>query len=178
VNQWKIRKGVLEAWRPLRTIADKMNREGYRTQKGKFWSAKTVSRTLGPSRSRCSRQEAIAKHWLKDVSTAAANAGISHPVAVTTKVWDYITPFEEELKKGQTIKYRRDRVLEAFQETAMDHTQDITWLFTPRLAGLDKKPVTLRCVVRGLGDTREPAITIMYPNEKWPLSIGIIGPAS
>jgi hypothetical protein len=180
VNQWKILKGVLETRRSLHKIAKIMNSEGYRTQTGRLWSARAVSRTLGWTWSRCSRQDAIAKHLLEDVSAAATNVGISCPVAITRKVWNiYIVPFDDDKNSGQTIENRLDRLLVAYQKSTAGRTpKDITWLFTPRRTGFDKKPTTLRCVVRGLGDTREPVVTIMFSFEKSPLSIGIIGPPS
>jgi len=115
------------------------------------------------------RKQAIEDGVLIDVSAMAKQAGIRFPVAVTSAVWhEFIVPNEAMKEFGQSEDGRLWDVLWVFRNQAKRFGTDRV-LFTVRffmdIHGVPKQnPVTLKALC-GPGDTREPVITIMLPDE-------------
>jgi len=108
------------------------------------------------------RQQAIEDGTLVDVSSVAQEAGIKFPVALTQAVWS---------------KYVEVPVNVTCQDEA-GRLWDIVWMFKKQIQAGDQ--MTFKVYVRnsagrprletlkavcGPGDTAEPVITIMLPNE-------------
>ncbi|MFH0918864.1 MAG: DUF6573 family protein [Fibrobacterota bacterium] len=117
------------------------------------------------------RAQAIADGVLVDASATAREAGIRYPVAVTSTVWDsYIVPDAALSPWGNSADGRLWDVLIMFRYAAT-HQQDATLLFSTIFtmarkdgAGCFQKEVQLKAIC-GPGDTADPVITIMLPNE-------------
>lgn len=172
-SKWKIRDGVLETRRSYNEIVRIMNKKKYCTRTGAPWCYNTVLNILGASRRRISRQRAIEDGLLKDVSAEARDAEIPYQVAITRKAWGiYIADSNE-----RTMEARLSEVLAALRDSMKDRrAKDIVWRFTvASIDGSGKKGTVFRCI-RAPGDTSEPVITVVMPDERQPLLIG--GPES
>jgi len=113
-----------------------------------------------------SRAQAIADGVLVDVSDMAREAGISFPVALTAGLWNgYVVPAEESSLHCQSIKGRLWDTLWLFARAARGFSGD-TLFFTVSylMAGRRIKRMKLKAIC-GPGDTRDPVITIMLPDE-------------
>jgi hypothetical protein len=114
------------------------------------------------------RAQALEDGVLVDVSAIAKQAGIKFPVAMTSTVWgEYV-----EVPEGVKCQDERGRLW------------DILWIFRCAAAGfngdtllfelyvrnhnrerLDRRDMVTLKAVCGPGDTLDPAITIMLPDE-------------
>jgi hypothetical protein len=112
------------------------------------------------------RSQAIEDGVLVDVSETAREAGIKFPVAVTRAVWDDIV--------------EPDEIATSHGESSSGRLWDVLWMLRVAIKqGMDgdtvryymlatkegrKRKVELKAVC-GPGDTMEPVITIMLPDE-------------
>lgn len=113
-----------------------------------------------------SRAQAIADGVLVDVSDKAREAGISFPVAITAGLWNgYIVPAEASSLHCQSITGRLWDTLWLFRCAAKGFSGD-TLFFDVAYAVTGRRVSTVKLkAVCGPGDTAEPVITIMLPNE-------------
>jgi hypothetical protein len=112
------------------------------------------------------RAEAIEDGELVDVSSTAVEVGIKFPVAVTRAVWvGVVEPDEFAQKHGESIRGRLWDVIcmlkQAIVAQGGSSTSNYRLIATK---GGRKHTVELKSVC-GPGDTPEPVITIMLPNE-------------
>jgi len=114
------------------------------------------------------RTQAIEDGELVDVSETAREAGIKFPVAMTRAVWvKYV-----EVPEGVTCQDERGRlwdILWMFRSAAARFDGD-TLLFKLYVRNHNRERLTSRDLVTlkavcGPGDTPEPVITIMLPDE-------------
>ena len=114
-----------------------------------------------------SRADAIADGVLIDVSKMAKEAGIKFPTVVTDNLYHrYIVPSLELAKMGQSIEGRLWDVLMMFYFKARKSNSDILnyiCLFQME-AGSEAVEKTIKAHI-GPGDTVEPVITLMLPEE-------------
>ncbi len=121
-----------------------------------------------------SRADAIADGTLVDVSEHAAEVGFRYPVALTRAVWEDCVAWDKADTAKQTYQDEEGRLhdvlwMSALRARAAKTTSESTVFFTvyrvPR-NGRSRKPVEvqLKSVVSG-GDSGEPVITIMEPQE-------------
>ncbi len=113
-----------------------------------------------------SRAQAIADGVLVEVSDMAREAGINFPVALTAGLWNgYIVPAEESSLHCQCIKGRLWDTLWLFRCAAKGFSGD-TLFFDVAYAVTGRRVSTVKLkAVCGPGDTAEPVITIMLPDE-------------
>jgi hypothetical protein len=131
-----------------------------------------------------SRAQAIEDGDLINVSEAARSAGIVFPTAVTAFVWRRYIEFPKGTEVGQSVSGRLWDLLWMFRCAARRNEGDSMVLqllvalpasveFLPNesapqpatgLKASTHRVVTLRAIV-GPGDTREPVITILMPDE-------------
>ena len=112
-----------------------------------------------------SRADAISDGVLVDVSQMAKGAGFQYPVAVTRTVWDgYVVPDERARLRGQSEQGRLWDVLWMLRQAARRGGNTILFQLYVIMKEKQKQLVTLKSVC-GPGDTPEPAITIMMPDE-------------
>jgi hypothetical protein len=117
------------------------------------------------------RDQAIADGVLVDVSPTALEAGFRYPVAVTSTVWEsLIVPGPAITKWGNSADGRLWDALVMLRYAAA-RSQGANILFTTLFtmaketgSGCYQKEVQLKAIC-GPGDTAEPVITIMLPNE-------------
>lgn len=120
---------------------------------------------FGPVISRYTRAEAIQDGVLIDVSEMAQEAGIKHPTAVTSAVWnEYV-----KVPKGITCQDEKGRlwdILNMFRFAAKKGKKGKDTLLFEVLVKNNRKPklVTLKAIC-GPGDTLDPVLTIMLPDE-------------
>jgi len=112
------------------------------------------------------REQAIADGVLVDVSEMAKEAGIRHPVALTSSVWFGFVDVPDEVRGEQDEEGRLWDILTMFALAA--RKEGGQWLsfqvLVKNRAGTGPEPVTLKAHC-GPGDDPEPVITIMLPNE-------------
>ena len=113
-----------------------------------------------------SRREAIEDGVLIDVSEAAAELGITYPVAVTSSVWFSVVEVPDDLTGEEDETGRLWSMLTMFRFTArkIDDRWSSFQVSVGREANADSELVTLRAHC-GPGDDMEPVITIMFPGE-------------
>jgi hypothetical protein len=114
-----------------------------------------------------SRAEAIADGELVDVSKQAQEAGITFPTAVTRRVWaELITPDPRSVPMGQSIEGRLwDTVWMLKCAIRLGNGGRIVrYQVIYVLKEKQRRTITLKAVC-GPGDTPEPVITIMFPDE-------------
>ena len=112
-----------------------------------------------------SRADAISDGFLVDVSQMAKEAGFRCPVAVTRTVWEtYVVPDERARLRGQSEQGRLWDILWLLREAIRTHGK--TFLFQVYFIMKEKQIqlVTLKSIC-GPGDTPDPVITIMLPDE-------------
>lgn len=116
---------------------------------------------------RYTRKQAIEDGVLIDVTSAAQEAGIGFPVAVTDTLWSkYIEPDENAKKQGETENWRLWDVVYMFRlaaENAAGNVSETIFKVAFPMEG-SYREVELKAVC-GPGDDAEPVITIMLPNE-------------
>jgi hypothetical protein len=108
----------------------------------------------------CSRKEAIAEGLLIDVSTAAREAGIRHPTALTRQAWErYVTVPRGAI--GETEERRLRNILQALRLAAEQSKPRETSLFFTVWVhdGEEMQFCGLRAVC-GPGDDLEPVIIV------------------
>lgn len=112
------------------------------------------------------RAQAIEDGVLVDVSETAREAGIRFPVAVTQAVWSKYVEVPEGVH-GQDERGRLWDILWMFRLAARKSSGDtIRYRLHVRNDNQDRTPplVTLKAIC-GPGDTPEPMITILLPEE-------------
>jgi hypothetical protein len=130
----------------------------------------SIEDIFGPVIYSYTRADAIADGDLIDVSTMAREAGIKYPVAITRAAWAHTvehTPEEKDL--GQSETGRLWDVLWMFRCAAGRGGREIFYTLlvlraTKRGKGYRHEKVTLKAIC-GPGDTPDPVITIMLPDE-------------
>lgn len=113
-----------------------------------------------------SRRQAIADGVLLDVTAVAQEAGFRYPVALTAAAWADCVAWRGGAGAGQCEAGRLWDVL-FMARFAARQSAGSTLLFSVRVLHERHRPpdeVWLRMVV-GPGDSLEPVITIMTPNE-------------
>jgi len=112
------------------------------------------------------RAQAIADGVLIDVTTTAREAGVRFPAAVTSALWTrYIVPDEASALHCQSIEGRLWDTLWLFRWAAKDFAGDTLFFEVSFvMKGRKMSRVKLKAVC-GPGDTPEPVITIMLPEE-------------
>lgn len=115
-----------------------------------------------------SRSEAIEDGVLIDVSETAREAGFKFPVAVTDTVWNgYIVPSDLLLTRnyGQSTEGRLwDTLYMAALAARQTAGNIINFKVIYLLDDFKENKIELKAII-GPGDTAEPVITIMLPNE-------------
>jgi len=112
------------------------------------------------------RAQAIADGVLIDASETAREAGVRFPVAVTASLWHkYIVPDETSALHCQSVEGRLWDTLWLFRWAAKNFTGDTLFFEVSYIMkGRQMTRVKLKAVC-GPGDTPEPVITIMLPEE-------------
>lgn len=132
---------------------------------------RTLQDIYGEPISRHTRAQALDDGCLIDVSTHAKEIGIKLPVAVTGAVWcKYIEWTDKDTKQQvyQDTEGRLHDVLWMFMVAAKSCPTDqlLYKLYSIARDGKAKRPrITILKAIIGPGDTVEPVITIMLPNE-------------
>lgn len=111
------------------------------------------------------REQAIEDGVLVDVSEIAREAGVKYPTALTRAVWcEVVEPDDKAKEHGESEQGRLWDVLYMFSVAARRNGG--TELLYKLIATKDGKQHTRELkAVCGPGDTIDPAITIMLPNE-------------
>lgn len=111
------------------------------------------------------RKQMLEDGSLIDVSDTAKEAGIKFPVAMTqTAYGEVVKPDEQAIRRGESINGRLWDVLSMFRikaRTFEGSRMDFKVIATEE----GREVVHLLYAVIGPGDTPEPVITIMLPNE-------------
>jgi hypothetical protein len=111
------------------------------------------------------RKQAIEDGVLVDVSTVAKEAGIKYPVAVTRAVWDGII--------------EPDEIAKSHGESERGRLWDVLWMLRTAIKNISGDRLDYKVIATkdgrkhtrelkatcGPGDTPEPVITIMLPDE-------------
>lgn len=111
------------------------------------------------------RAQALEDGQLVDVTPMAKEAGIRFPVAVTQGLWAEIVPNESDADAfGQSTEGRLWDVLWLFRQNAI-RTEGPQMSYAVLMVENGKhKTVTVKGLI-GPGDSTEPVITLMLPNE-------------
>lgn len=112
------------------------------------------------------RKQAIEDGVLVDVSAMAKEAGINYPVALTSSVWhNYIVPNKSIRPFGQSIEGRLWDLLWMFITSAKKCKGSYLNFSCSFLMKENIKENVIFKSICSPGDTPEPVITIMMPNE-------------
>lgn len=112
------------------------------------------------------RDQALADGVLIDVTKMASEAGISFPVAVTSTLWDsYIVPIDASDLHCQSIDGRLWDTLWLFRHSAAGFSGSMLFFVVPYLMKGRRISWARLKAVCGPGDTPDPVITIMLPEE-------------
>jgi hypothetical protein len=111
------------------------------------------------------RAQALADGVLLDVTETAKEAGILYPTALTAAVWEAFVRVPEKAE-GQDERGRLWDILFVFHTAAKQSSPGTDALLFTLLENNDStpKPVQLKSIC-GPGDSAEPVITIMLPEE-------------
>jgi hypothetical protein len=111
------------------------------------------------------RAQAIADGVLVDVSKMAQEAGIKYPTALTSAVWAEYVQVPEGVE-GQDEAGRLWDILFMFRLAAKRAAgrSEILFELVVQNDNTTPKPVTLK-VICGPGDTLDPVLTILLPDE-------------
>ena len=124
---------------------------------------------FGPVISSYTREQAITDGVLIDITATAAEAGFKWPVAITAGAWSKYVDFPDRLKGFQDAAGRlRDivRMLHcAIKAGDMSGTDGLFKLHVRNDLRERTPPLVTLKNVCGPGDTPEPCITIMLPEE-------------
>lgn len=112
-----------------------------------------------------SREEALEDGYLVDISSLAREAGFRFPVAVTTGIWALLD--QKDLGGGQSVKGRTwDMLAILMWEIRKGQRGDTTHFAPLFITKADEQPHGVKMYAKcGPGDTPEPVITIMLPDE-------------
>jgi len=114
-----------------------------------------------------SREQAITDGILLDVTNTAQEAGIKYPVAITSALWDTLVKPSPELEaQGQSFDGRLWDLLFIFSYYARSTTGSIIiyeCLF--QMTQSEEPELHKIKAIIGPGDTIDPVITIMLPDE-------------
>lgn len=126
---------------------------------------KSYDDIFGPVIFSYTRAQAIADGVLVDVSEMAREAGIKHPTAITAAVWGEFVRVPEGVE-GQDEKGRLWDVLNMFRFAAKQSEggTELHFNLLVRNDNTAPKLVTLKAICSP-GDTPEPVLTIMLPDE-------------
>lgn len=108
------------------------------------------------------RAHAIEEGVLIDVSEWAKDSGFKYPAAVTTAVWELLTPSAHCRLMGESEKGRAHDMFWMLHLAIKRHTQDIDHILFDVKLGEFNVRLKGHC---GPGDNAEPVITIMLPDE-------------
>lgn len=117
--------------------------------------------------SQYTRADAIEDGQLIDVTETAKEAGFLYPVAITQAVWaDYVVPDERARKYGQDEAGRLWDILWMLKYAIKKGEGGSTLFFNVHMIMKEKNKrlVRLKSICHP-GDTGEPVITIMTPDE-------------
>jgi len=113
-----------------------------------------------------SRAQAIEDGYIVDVTQVAQEAGIKYPVALSRTVWDkYIVPDERALPYGQSEQGRLWDLLWMFRTAALRTSGPYLKFKCYFIMGEKQRWLVEFKSICGPGDTAEPVITIMMPDE-------------
>jgi len=120
---------------------------------------------FGPVIFAYTRAQAIDDGVLVDVSEMAREAGLKHPTALTATVWGQYVAVPEGVE-GQDEQGRLWDILMMLRFAIQKGTEGSELLYEVlvRNDNTSPQPVTLKAIC-GPGDTADPVITIMLPNE-------------
>jgi hypothetical protein len=112
-----------------------------------------------------SRAMAISDGVLVDVSTIAKEAGFKVPVAVTEALYHgWIEPDEYGKRMGQSSSGRLWDVLMHLHHASKGADSDTLFVNVVFASKDGSKTVKIKAII-GPGDTSEPVLTIMFPEE-------------
>ena len=113
-----------------------------------------------------SRSQAIADGVLIDVTTYARSLGITLPVAITATLWGYVEADATAEEAGETTASRLGDLLQMLKVgiRGMADDSDIL-MFDVQFTRCGKLQVVNVKSVCGPGDSAEPVITLMLPDE-------------
>ena len=112
-----------------------------------------------------SRKQAIEDGVLVDITPMAKEAGFKVPVAITSSFYNgYIVPTDDEKDFGQSIEGRLWDMLMILYFSSGESSNSILNLTMSILFENGRKEISFKAVI-GAGDTPEPVLTIMLPNE-------------
>jgi hypothetical protein len=120
----------------------------------------TTDNLFGEVISSYSRAQALEDGVLVDVTETAREAGIKYPVALTRAVFEKCVALPKRYRGLEDERGRLWDVLSMFRFAA--HRNDADTLHYQLI--VSRRTVTLKAVC-GPGDTPEPVITIMLPEE-------------
>lgn len=120
---------------------------------------------FGPVISAYTRAQAVADGVLVDVSEMAREAGLKHPTALTATVWAQYVAVPEGVT-GQDPQGRLWDIIMMLRFAIQKGTDgsQLRYDLLVRNDNTSPQPVTLKAIC-GPGDTPDPVITIMLPNE-------------
>lgn len=125
----------------------------------------TNSSIFGPVVYRYTRAQAIEDGVLVDVSETAREAGIVFPTAVTTAVWDAcVTVPESASWQSETGRLWDVLTLLRYAIARDASGQQVNFTVGIQNDETPPQPVRLKALC-GPGDSGEPVITIMFPEE-------------
>jgi hypothetical protein len=112
------------------------------------------------------RKQAIDDGVLVDISNMAQEAGIIYPVALTAAVWERCVAVPDSLEGFQDEDGRLWDVLWCFRvaASAKRNEEQILFHVIVRNSLKTAETVALKAIC-GPGDTHEPVLTMMLPNE-------------
>ena len=119
------------------------------------------------------RAQAIADGVLVDVSQTAREAGFRWPVAMTRTVWEDCVAWSEDDNRRQVYQDQSGRLwdvlwmaINAIRRISDGTSQTLYQLYrVPRDSKSNEAQLVTLKLVAGPGDTGEPVITIMLPQE-------------
>lgn len=114
-----------------------------------------------------SKQEAVERGWLIDVSEAAQKLGFPFPVTVTKPLWERGIAPSENLSEEETAQRLRD-VLLAFRLRLVGQPIVSPLLYFPAMLAFPPheipQPVLLSALIQA-DEERRPVVTLLLPHE-------------
>ncbi len=133
----------------------------------------SVTDIFGPTIHSYTRAQAIDDGILIDVSEIAKESGFKFPVALTRAAWEDCVAWNDDCNKRQTYQDESGRLWDVLQmlHFAIKCSRDSNPEMLFKLSRVPRggrcrlaRDVTLKSII-GPGDTPEPVLTIMLPNE-------------
>ena len=113
-----------------------------------------------------SRAQAIEDGELVDVSEAAREVGIRYPVALTRAAWTRCVEVPESLRGSEQSERGRLHDVVWMLRCAIGRSRGDRLTYELLVVGADKRRHRVQLVsVCGPGDTAEPVLTVMLPDE-------------